>query len=36
LVLNQRPEEAERITERLEQQLQQHLDRCGQVDLPPN
>ena len=36
LALNQRPEMAERVSERLERELQHHLDRCGQVNLPPH
>src|SRR5262245_24742475 len=36
LALNQRPEQAERVSEQLERELQHHLDRCGHVHLPPH
>jgi hypothetical protein len=35
LALSGRPEEAERVSERLERELQGHLERQGQLSLPP-
>ena len=36
LTLSNRPEEAERVSTRLELELQGHLDTCGKVNLPLN
>jgi hypothetical protein len=36
VTLSNRPDEAERVSARLERELQGHLDRCGTLNLSPN